>query len=387
MSTQRSNGRGQDRRSAPDLTSTVDDRGQLLLAAAVDQAPSAVVITDAEFRIVYVNPAFERLTGRTILETIGQQVRALTDDADPTAYASMWHVLTGGRPWRGSVLDRAHDGRRLDLEVAVLPVRDGQTITNYLATILDVTKERELEDRLSDLRRLDALGRLAAGIAHDFNNVLMAVAGNAELVLASFGEGDERAEAMREILQAAALGRRLTRELMALGGSQTAGPSILDLNEVIRRVEPLLRQSLGQGISLVIDLASAACRIRASETQMEQAILNLALNGRDAMPNGGSIRLETALLDQRTDHALNATSCCRQVALRVVDVGVGMDEATKARIFEPFFTTKAGKGTGLGLAVVAAIVAWSGGRIDVASSPGRGTTFTILIPWIEPAAA
>ena len=255
-------------------------------------------------------------------------------------------------------------------------LRDAQgRPASMIGTVQDITDRKRLEEQLLQSQKMEAVGRLAGGIAHDFNNLLTAIIGYSDL-LARRVKGTPRLEHnVGEILEAAERAAGLTRQLLAFSRKQVLQPRVLSLNAAVTDIENMLRRVIGEDIQLLTALAGGLGQVRADPTQLEQVILNLAVNARDAMPRGGKLVLETANVD--VDDA-------RYVMLAVSDNGVGMDAETQSRVFEPFFTTKEpGKGTGLGLAMVYGIVAQSGGSIRVDSEPGRGTTFKVLLPRVD----
>jgi two-component system cell cycle sensor histidine kinase/response regulator CckA len=232
---------------------------------------------------------------------------------------------------------------------------------------------------------MDAIGRLAGGIAHDFNNLLTAIGGHAELLLLELEEGSSERESAEQIVDASTRAAGLTRQLLTFSRKQVIEPKVLELNEVVANAEKLLRSLIGENIELLCLAGPLVRRVRADRNQLDQVILNLAVNARDAMPNGGTLTIETrhAAPDDPRLYAAGIPTGAYSV-LVVSDTGVGMDEQTRSRIFEPFFTTKeTGKGTGLGLATVHGIVEQSGGHVAIQSSPGNGTSFEIYLPTVS----
>ena len=244
-------------------------------------------------------------------------------------------------------------------------------------------KQARLEAQLLQAQKMEAIGRLAGGIAHDFNNMLVVINGFSDLLLARTGEGDPTREDLEQIRQAGERAADLTRRLLAFSRQQVIQPSVLNLNDVISNVQPMLQRLIGENVELVTKLAPSVSTIRADAGQIEQIVLNLALNARDAMGEGGSLTIESAdvYLDEQYARDHVGVDAGPHVRLRVSDTGIGMDASTQARIFEPFFTTKpSGQGTGLGLATVFGIVQQAGGHIEVSSTPGVGSRFDIYMP-------
>jgi signal transduction histidine kinase/CheY-like chemotaxis protein len=278
------------------------------------------------------------------------------------------------------------DGTRMEVEVSSQPVPFvGHRARLVLAR--DVTEHRRLETQLRQLQKMEGIGRLAGGIAHDFNNVLGVILGYGDRLLRRLPE-DERKE-IREVMKAAEHAATLTRQLLSFSRKQVLEPRILDPNVVVQEIEGMLRRIIGEDIHLVTVLRQRGGAIKADPGQLHQVIMNLAINARDAMPNGGTLTIETADTELDESYAAEHLEVCPgpYVMLAVSDTGIGMDRETQSRIFEPFFTTKeAGKGTGLGLATVYGIVKQSGGHLWVYSELGHGTTFKVYLPRVANAA-
>jgi PAS domain S-box-containing protein len=356
-----------------------------VLSRAVEQSAEAVVITDAQGAIVYVNPAFERVSGLSREDALGQNPRILkSGEQDDDFYRQMWKTLLGGAAWTGQFVNRRQDGTLFEEEATISPVRDatGQVV-NYVAVKRDITNEKRLEQQLFQSQKMEAIGRLAGGVAHDFNNLLGVITGYGELVLGRLPDDDPLEKKIKQILIAAERAAGLTRQLLAFSRQQVLQPRILDLNAVVSQMEQMLQRLIGEDVDLSTRLEPHLGSVKADPGQMEQVLMNLAVNARDAMPEGGQITVETqnVSIDADSVGTHSSTPMGRYVMLAVTDTGSGMAATTQARIFEPFFTTKeVGKGTGLGLSTVYGIVKQSDGYIWVYSEIGVGTTFKIYLP-------
>ena len=321
----------------------------------------------ADGMMTETNPALQELLGYTGAELEGKHYRETTHPDDRTlAEEASEEVMSGMRPshtFEKRLLHR--DGSSVWVAVTLTRAQDGSF---GISLVDDITARKELEDELRQAQKMEAVGKLAGGIAHDFNNVMTAVSGCAELLLSEIGVDDPRRERVEVIHESAARAMNLTRQLLAFSRRQVLRLEPVDLSEVAAGLEGMLQRLLPPNITVSYDLASDAIA-QADKPQLEQVLLNLALNARDAMPTGGNI-------------AVSVCTAGAEAELIVSDDGVGMDEETRTRIFEPFFTTKSA-GTGLGLPTVEGIVAQSGGTITVASEPGRGSTFTIRFPRVD----
>ncbi|MBI1941423.1 MAG: response regulator, partial [Acidobacteria bacterium] len=330
-------------------------------------------------------PAFERVTGYRRAEVMGNNPRILKSGRHDSAfYHGLWETLINGGAWSRNIFNKRKDGKLYEAESVISPVRDGAgNVVNYVAVQRDVTHERQLEEQLRHAQKMEAVGRLAGGIAHDFNNLLTIIAGYGQLVADQMDEKDPLAGHVGEIRKAADRAASLTRQLLAFGRRQVLAPRVLDLNAVVSDTEKMLRRLIGEDIELVASRGGNLGRVRADPGQLEQVLLNLAVNARDAMPRGGRLTLETANVELGEDYAAShyPVKPGRYVLLAVSDTGTGMDAETLSHIFEPFFTTKEqGKGTGLGLATVFGIVKQSEGHVTAYSEPGQGSTFKIYLP-------
>ncbi|PKL77013.1 MAG: hybrid sensor histidine kinase/response regulator [Candidatus Melainabacteria bacterium HGW-Melainabacteria-1] len=349
---------------------------------AIKAVSQGIVITDPTLPdnpIIFASPGFEQMTGYSAAESIGKNCRFLQGpETDPEALNQIRSALRVGQSCSVELLNYRKDGSRFwnNLTISAVLNKDGQ-ITHYVGVQTDVTQRRELEGQVRQAQKMEAIGQLAGGIAHDFNNLLTIINGYSELLLADTPPEDSRHALIQEILKAGEWSASLTGQLLAFSRKQVLQPQVLDLNGVIRETHKMLCRVLGEDIQLSMQLQPQLNAIKADPGQLAQVLVNLALNARDSMPQGGVLTIETS-------HAgLSETNsqAARTVCLSVTDTGAGMTPEIKNRLFEPFFTTKeSGKGTGLGLPVVQGIVEQSGGQIEVFSQPGVGTSFKIYWP-------
>jgi two-component system cell cycle sensor histidine kinase/response regulator CckA len=359
-----------------------------LLATAIEQGAEAIYITDLDGTIQYVNPSFQRITGYSREDAVGHKPGILNSGKqDEAFYREMWETLARGDVWQGHLINRRKDGTLYRQDATISPVRDASgAIVSYVCAARDVTRERELEEQLRQSQKMEAVGQLAGGVAHDFNNLLTAIMGNSELLLARMEKDDPRRIDLEEIRKAGARAASLTRQLLAFSRRQVMEPVMLDLNSVVESVAKMIERLIGEQVELTTSLDRELGQVHIDPGQIEHVIINLAVNARDAMPEGGRLLIETANaeLDEAYVSSHAPVQAGSYVMLAISDTGVGMDEATCARVFEPFFTTKeSGKGTGLGLSTVYGIIKQSDGYIWVYSEPGQGTTFKIYLPRVE----
>ncbi len=355
------------------------------LAMAVEQAGESIIVTDAEGVITYVNPAFEHISGYTSDELLGQHPRILKSGAhNQTFYEALWATLKRGETWRGRFINKRKDGALFHEEATISGVVDeAHRVVGYVAVKRDITRETDLEQQFHAAQRMESIGQLASGIAHDFNNLLTVVLGNIELLQETFGDNEKSQRQLKVVSQAATRATHLTRQLLAFSRRQVLQPQVINVNDVVRETVAMLGRVLGDNIRVVTQLESKLVRINADAGQMQQTILNLAVNARDAMPKGGTLTIETAnvLLTEEYRSRHDVVQPGEYVLLSVADSGMGMTHEVQNRIFEPFYTTKPkGKGTGLGLATVYGIVKQSAGYIWLYSEIGTGTIFKIYLP-------
>jgi PAS domain S-box-containing protein len=356
-----------------------------LLITAIEQSAEGVLITDAQGTIEYVNPAFSRVSGYSRSEALGKNPRILKSGKQGEAYYKrLWTTIRGGEIWQDEITNRRRDGAFYHEQMTITPVRDQRgEITHFIAIKAEVTERKRLELQLRQAQKMEAVGRLAGGVAHDFNNMLTIISGYSGLLLEHPATIEPLRGYVDEIRNASGRAASLTRQLLAFSRQQVLAPRVLDLNAVVSNIQKMLKRLIGEDIDLVTALGEGLWHIMADPGQLEQVLLNLAVNARDAMPQGGVVTIETTnvKMDTAAAQAHFPLKPGPYVLLTFSDTGIGMDAETQSRIFEPFFTTKeTGKGTGLGLATVYGIVKQSGGYIWVYSDVGKGTTFKIYLP-------
>jgi two-component system, cell cycle sensor histidine kinase and response regulator CckA len=355
---------------------------------SVEQSADMLIIMNRSGVMEYVNPAFEAFTGYSRQEAIGQALGILKSEQQRgELYDEMWKTVLSGNVFRGIVMNRKKNGETLIVEKTLTPLRDGSgEITHFISTGRDITERRKLESELQQAQRMDAIGRLAGGVAHDFNNLLLVISAYAELMLDSLAEDDPLRRNVAEIMAASRRAADLTRQLLAFGRKQMQLLQVLDLNTVIGEITTMLPRLIGEDIELVFSRGEDLGKVKADPVQIEQVVMNLAANARDAMPGGGTLTIETATVrvDEFYLQRHSIVPAGDYVLLTVTDTGQGIAAEHLAHIFEPFYTTKeAGKGTGLGLATVYGIVKQNGGFVWVYSEPGLGTTFKVYLPRVQ----
>ncbi|UCE62195.1 MAG: PAS domain S-box protein [Phycisphaerales bacterium] len=381
------------------------------LTAAVEQTAECVLITNEEGTIQYANPAFEQITGYSRNEVIGQRPHPPDDEWRPASwYERLWdsldcgegdyadqptHVSMGrrmlsrGEVWRGRVTDRKKDGTLFEAETTISPIRDDRgTITNYVAVMRDVTHEVVLEGQLRHAQKMEAIGTLASGVAHDFNNLLTAIFGYTDLARETLPEGHAAIEALRMVEEAGRQARGVTNSLLTFSRKVAASKTPVNVGNLVADSKRLLGQLLSAAIEIVDEASSVRdVWVNADATQLQQVLMNLAVNARDAMPQGGCLRITLAREVPRSPRSEGAgpSGSRPQAVLTVQDSGTGMSEETKSRVFEPFFTTKPREsGTGLGMSITHGIIVDHGGHLSIESEPGRGTRVTITLPCCDP---
>ncbi len=362
------------------------EQTQARLVTAVEQAAETIVITDLEGAILYANPAFEKSTGYTRAEALGQNPRMLKSDRqDEEFYRRMWTVLGRGETWNGHFINRRKNGTFYEEEATITPVRDaaGQVV-NYVAVKRDVTREVQLEAQFRQAQKMEAIGTLAGGIAHDFNNMLAAMFGYCYLLKQDCAGNVSAQENVGEILQAASRAKDLVQQILTFSRQREQPRAVIRLDTVVKEAAKFLRASLPAELKIELNLAEDAPAVLADPTQIYQVAINLATNALHAMegrPGRLIIQLDSFVPDEPFLKGHPALQPIPYARLTVTDTGRGMDPQTLEHIFEPFFTTKpVGQGTGLGLTVVLGIVQSHEGVIIVVSQPGQGSAFSLFFP-------
>ena len=358
-----------------------------LLPQAAEAMALGMVVTDAtrpDNPIVYCNPGFERLTGYTSEETLGRNCRFLQGpDTDPNELARLRQALREKRPCSVVLRNYRKDRTSFWNALSVTPLADADgAVTHFVGVQHDITHVKELEAQFLQAQKMEVVGRLTGGVAHDFNNLLTVINGFTEAALDALAADHPAAAMLSEVAAAGERAAGLTRQLLAFSRKGTGRRTRADLSATTAGCEGMIRRLVGSGIELVVLAGTTTGPVAVDPGRVEQIVMNLAINARDAMPTGGTLTISTLSADVPNgspDHADVPPG--RYAVLQVTDTGHGMDATTCARIFEPFFTTKpAGRGTGLGLSTVLEIVRGAGGHVRVDSEPGHGTTFTVYLP-------
>lgn len=352
------------------------------LSSLINASPLAILVLDTDWRVRLWNPAAERIFGWKTSEVLGGPLPFLVPEEQEKT--RLLHAAIGrGEHVSGLELRRRRkDGSPVDVSLSTAALRDGQgRDIGHMGIVQDITEANRLKAQLLQAHRMETVGRLAGGIAHDFNNLLAVITGYSESLLRRLGEEGVLAEQVREIEKAADRGASLTRQLLAFSRRQAIAPQLLDLRQTVDSVYRMLRHLISDTIRITVQHQARTAPVKADPGQMEQVLVNLALNARDAMPAGGELSITTSnVVLSETAGAAYGLPDGKYVRLEVRDTGLGMDEEVRARLFEPFFTTKEGKGTGLGLSIVYGIVQQSAGAIAVSSRVGEGSVFEVFLP-------
>ena len=359
------------------------------LSCAVEQSADAIFITNSKGIIEYVNPAFEMLTGYSREEVTGRTSSILkSGEQPPVLYREVWESIRSGNVGRSIVVNRKKNGEVYYVDESISAIRDGEgRIANFVSNGRDYTERLRLEAQLLQSQKMDAIGRLAGGIAHDFNNLLTIITSYSELALDSVASESPAHARIQEILSAARRAADLTRQLLAFSRKQPQALRVAELNPVVDGIVKTLHRLIGEDIELVFVPGEALGKIRLDPVQIEQILMNLAANARDAMPQGGQCTIETSnvQLDERyADRKRAVIPTGRYAVLSLTDTGAGIPADHLSHVFEPFYTTKpSGKGTGLGLATVYGIVKQNHGFVWAYSEPGMGTVIKIYLPCVQ----
>jgi two-component system cell cycle sensor histidine kinase/response regulator CckA len=359
------------------------------LSCAVEQSGDMIFITNSKGLIEYVNPAFEALTGYSQEEVAGKTPSILkSGEQAPAIYRELWETIRSGDIYRSVLANRKKNGELYYVDESISPIRDADgRITHFVSNGRDLTDRLHLEAQLRQAQKMDAVGRLAGGVAHDFNNLLTIITSYSELALDSVVPGSATQMRIQEILSAAHRAAGLTRQLLAFGRQQPQALRVAELNPVVSGIVKTLHRLIGEDIEITFVPGEALGRTRLDPVQIEQILMNLAANSRDAMPQGGRFTIQTSdvfLDEQYADLKRAIIPKGRYVVLTVSDTGEGIPADHLAHVFEPFYTTKpSGKGTGLGLATVYGIVKQNHGFVWVYSEPGMGSIFKIYLPCVK----
>jgi PAS domain S-box-containing protein len=373
---------------------TKDDDVGTRLRGLLEAAPDAGIICRQDRTIALVNDQAAKLFGYKAdqLRNLGIELLipgwlrssavSPTDRSPSSTPSGSWRMGLGA-----DLVGMRKDGVEIPIELSVSPLEAGgeRFIVSF---IRNITERKKLEERVRQAQKLEAVGRLAGGVAHDFNNMLTAIIGYSDLMVGSLPAGDPLRDGLEQIKKAGDRAAALTQQLLAFSRKQMLQPTVVDLNALIHETHKMLRRLIPEDIEFALQLDPCVRPVRADVAQTQQVLINLALNARDAMPQGGRLSIETGNTDLTESYARKHSDVRPgpYAVLTVTDTGCGMDEATQARVFEPFFTTKVqGKGTGLGLATVYGIVKQSGGHIELVSQHGRGSLFRVYLPTAEDA--
>ena len=339
-----------------------------------DHHPDAVFSLDVGGTFLSANPACQAISGYTPDELVGNSFAPLIVPDQLERVLEHFQAAAAGEAQSYETVIWHRTGHRVEIDVLNIPIVVGERVTGVFGIVRDLSARRALEAQLRQAQKMEAVGQLAGGVAHDFNNILAAIVGFAELLAEDLPAGDRRRDDVEEILKSARLGAGLTRQLLAFSRKQVLQPMPLDLNEIVSDIATMLRPLLVASMQLVTRTAEHPVCVLVDRSQLEQVLLNLALNARDAMPQGGTLTVAVGMASAEPGLPARAT-------LTVRDTGIGMEPEVAARAFEPFFTTKpTGQGTGLGLATVHGILEQSGGSIRIETAPRAGTTLHIALP-------
>ena len=355
------------------------------LTQAVEQSPVSILVLDESGHIEYANQQFTDSSGFRMEDLKNMHPASLlAKDEQAGLFDIIWKDVNDGNIWRGEILSIRKNGEEYWEEAVISPIYDEEgTVSNYIFYKKNISEQKKLEEQFRQSQKMEAVGRLAGGVAHDFNNLLTVIIGYSEVMLSQIAEEDPLYRKIKQIDKAGRRAEGLTRQLLAFSRKQIIQPKIISLNQMINDMEKMLQRLIGEHIELQTILSSEPGNLNADPSQLEQVLMNLCINARDSMPDGGTLLIytENVHLKEADESGFYDAAPGAYIKLSISDTGTGMDEKLRAQVFEPFFTTKEkGKGTGLGLSTVYGILKQSGGSIWVESEIGKGTTFNMLFP-------
>ena len=349
----------------------------------IESAFDVIVVTDPEGNITYVNHAFQEITGYHPGDVIGENPRILKSGLhDDSFYRELWETITSGRPWKGEFINKKKDGELYNASAVIFPLFDeAGKVQNYISIQRDITEEKKLYEQLLRAQKMEAIGTLAGGIAHDFNNILSAILGYSEILMDKIPDDEKLKKAVDIIGKSARRGASLAGKILSVTRKEKLELKVVELNRIVEETLELLRRSIPRDIEIRVSLEKDLPPVKVDPVQIQQVVMNLAINARDAMPNGGVLAIETSSVGRENGAANGIQDKNGFLKLSISDTGKGISRDMQSKIFDPFFTTKEqGKGTGLGLYIVHSVVTNHGGYINLYSEPDRGTRFNIYLP-------
>ena len=358
------------------------------LATAIEQVGEVIIITDTNGTIEYVNPAFTAVTGYSRDEAIGRNPSILkSGKQDNAVYSDLWKSITQGKTWEGRLVNKKKNGSFFTGEATISPIFDSSgTIINFVAASRDITEQLSTEEQYRHSQKLEAIGQLAGGVAHDFNNMLAIILGQVEIALLKISAGDPLEKRLQEIKIAATRSSNLTQQLLGFARKQSRQPQILNLSDTVANMLTMLRRLIGENLELRWTAEAEFPLVDIDPGHFDQILTNLIINARDAIEGTGVISVKTkqVFLDEIFCQKHPGSHTGKYILLEINDTGCGMGQETRDKIFNPFFTTKGmGRGTGLGLSMVFGLVKQNNGYIEVNSTPGEGSTFSLYFPQVQ----